>query len=211
MKRNLLSAIFVCVTIFSMAQEARFDSAKAINSNGFRPGKWDYSLSVGSQFTSTSGYGSGLSSYVSPSVSYNVSKRFRLGGGITYINTNLFDVRSWYASEKTPGISGNFSTGIVYVNGTYLAGDRLTISGSAFKAFPISDTPLPYNPYNPISGNGAHGMNLNVDYKIGENFHIQAGFGYSSGVNPYYGNSFYQQPFQQGFGQGFGFGNPYHW
>jgi hypothetical protein len=144
-----------------------------------------------------------------------VSKRFRIGGGITYINTNLFNTRSFYSGESAPGFNGNYSTGMVHVNGTYLVNNKLTLSGSAFKAFPISGDPLPYNPFSPISPKGAQGVNFSIDYKVAENFHIQAGFGYSEGVNPYYGNSYYQNPFQQGigqgFGQGFGFGSPYRW
>lgn len=211
MKRSFITVFFISITALCLAQVPRYDTSRTIQTNGFQKGKFDYGLSIGSQFSTTSGHGSALNSFVSPSISYNVSKRFRIGGGITYVNTNLFNTRSWYSSESAPGTSGNFSTGLIYVNGTYLVSNRLTITGSAFKAFPISGDPLPYNLYNPISNKGAQGVNFNVDYRIGEHFHIQAGFGYAEGVNPYYGNSYFQNPFQQGPGQGFGFGSPYHW
>lgn len=211
MKRSLITIVFIILTTICLAQTGRFDTTNRSSFTGFQPGKFDYHLSLGSQFTTASGYGSDFTSFVSPGISYNISKRFRLGGGITYINTSLINVHNWATGDAAPGISGNYSTGMININGTYLVNNRLTLSGSAFKAFPISSEPLPYNPYNPISSKGAHGVNFNIDYKIADNFHIQAGFSYSEGVNPYYRNSYYQNPFQQGFGQGFGFGSPYRW
>jgi hypothetical protein len=211
MKKAIITLVFLLLIAAGNGQITRYDTVTKQKIAGFQPGKFDYGLSLGSQFSTTAGYGSALTSYVAPTISYNLSKRFRIGGGITYINTNLFNTRSWYNTEETQGISGNYSTGIVHINGTYLVSNKLTLSGSAFKAFPISAEPLPYNPYNPISSKGAQGVNFNVDYKITENFHIQAGFGYSSGVNPLYSNSYYQNPFQQGFGPGFGFGAPNRW
>lgn len=211
LKLALTTTLFLLLFVTVKAQLISSDTIKQQRTFGFQPGKFDYGLSLGSQFSTTSGYGSALTTYVAPTLSYNLSKRFRIGGGITYVNTNLFNAQAWYSSESTQGINGNYSTGIIHLNGTYLVSNKLTLSGSAFKAFPISAEPLPYNPYNPISSKGAHGVNVNIDYKVTENFHIQAGFGYSSGVNALYSNSYYQDPFQQGFGSGFGFGKPSRW
>lgn len=210
-KKAFITTVFLFLIAAVNGQITRYDTISTQKFTGFQPGKFDYGLSLGSQFSTTTGYGSALTSYVAPTISYNLTKRFRIGGGITYINTNLFNTRPLYGAEGTQSISGNYSTGLVHINGTYLVSNKLTLSGSAFKAFPISSEPLPYNPYNPISSKGAQGVNFNIDYKITENFHIQAGFGYSSGVNPLYSNSYYQNPFQQGFGPGFGFGAPNRW
>jgi len=209
MKRVAFTGIFIFLMVFLQAQSSFTDSTRVSRVSGLIPKKYDFGVSLGSEFSISSGFGSGFTTYISPHVSYNVSKRFRLSGGFTYSNTQLFNARSWVAGENVPGVSGNYSTGLIYVSGSYLVSDRLTISGSAFKAFNLSGTPLPYNPYSPISQKGAQGINFNVDYKVAEHFHIQAGFGFTQGVNPYYRDPFSPNSIQGGFYPGSGFGNSY--
>ena len=184
----------------------------SVFSNGqrfFQVKKFDYGLTLGSQFTSVSGFGSGLNTYIAPHFSYSLNKRLSIGGGISITTTNYFNARSWFQNEQFAGSNGNFTNATVFVNGQYLVNDRLTLYGSAFKIFPVNKDPLPYSPFNPVSRNGAQGVNFNVDYKIGEHIHIQAGFRYSQGLNPYNTNSYYNDPFQSGCNvPGFGFENP---
>ena len=189
----------------TMAADSGFNRIRHV----FQPGRVDYGVNLGSEFTAVSGFGSGLTTQVAPHFFYNVSKRFRIGGGISIATTNYFNARSWFPNETTAPANGSFQTGSVFVSGQYLLSDRLTLSGSAYKIFPITKDPLAYNPFNPISRNGAQGVNFNVDYKIGEHMHIQAGFRYSQGVNPYSAGSFNSDPFQTGsYGNGFGSGHP---
>jgi len=174
-----------------------------------QPKKINYHLSLGSEFTSISGFGSALNTYVTPSFSYNLSKRFSIGGGISIIQTNYFNVRSWYQNEQPNSTSGNFTSGMIFVNGQYLVNDRLTISGSAYKQFPITKDPLPYNPFNPVSARGAQGVDFNIGYRIGEHMYIQAGFRYSERQNPYYNDPFNTNPFMNNScGSQYGFGIP---
>ena len=171
---------------------------------GFIPKKVDYHLSIGTQFSTSSGYGSGLSSFITPSINYTINKRLRIGGGISIVNTTLFNFKPYYPVENSPAYNENFNTATVFVNGQYLLSDRLTIYGCAFKQFLLSGNPLPYSLYNPFSRDGAQGIQMNVDYRIGKNFHIQAGFGYSKGTNIYsdpFGNFISPSPF----------GSPYRW
>ncbi len=171
--------------------------------------KFDYGVNLGSEFTSVSGFGSGLSTYISPHFTYRVNKRFNIGGGINIVTTNYINARSWYQNEQSAGSNGNYSSASIFVCGQYLVNERLTLSGSAFKLFPITKDPLPYNPFNPVSRNGAQGVNFNVDYKIGEHMHIQAGFRYSQGLNSYNANPYYNDPIHPASnGPVFGFENP---
>jgi len=165
-----------------------------------QPGKFRYGATLGSEFTSIRGYGSALTTIIQPHFTYGLSKRFTIGGGISIIQTNYFNARPLWSSETSTAGSGNFTTGIVFVNGQYLVNDRLTISGSAFKQFPITKDPLPYNPFNPVSSKGAQGIDFNIGYRLGSNMYIQAGFRYTDGINPYHydpfgGTGYLQDPF----------------
>ncbi|MCX6266305.1 MAG: hypothetical protein NTW16_02975, partial [Bacteroidetes bacterium] len=180
--------LFLIIPVFS--QELMDDSLLNSGQRFLQPKKFDYGVTLGSQFTSASGYGSALQTYVTPHFSYNLNKRLSIGGGISVIPTNYFKSRSYFQNEQAPGNNGNFTSGMVFVDGQYIVNKHLTVSGSAYKQFPVSQDPLPYNPFNPVSSRGAQGVNFNVAYKINDHMFIQAGFRYSDGTNPYYTDPF---------------------
>jgi hypothetical protein len=210
MIKHILST--ACLTVLSaglFAQSSLRDSLETGAARLYQPKKYHVGLSLGSEFTSVSGFGSGLTTRVAPTVSYNVSKRFQISGGISIATTNYFDVRSFYGDGTQAATSGNFTSATLFVSGSYLVNDRLTVTGSAFKMFPLTSDPLPYNPFNPVSRNGAQGIDFNVGYRIGNNMHIQAGFRYTEGVNPYYNDPFGSSPYMHDpFGAYPGFGSP---
>ena len=208
MRRLLFLAILFFIMPPVFCQVMMNDSIFRNDLPFFQSKKFDYGFTLGSQFTSVSGCGSALNTYVAPHFSYNLNRRLSIGGGISFSTTNYFNARSWFQNEQSAGSNGNFTNASVFVYGQYLVNDRLTLYGSAFKIFPVTKDPLPYNPFNPVSQNGAQGVNFNVDYKIGEHMHIQAGFRYSQGLSPYNTNSYYNDPFQSGYNvPGFGFEN----
>ena len=138
-------------------------------------------------FSTTMGYGSGISTYVSPEVGYSLTSRFRINAGISIINTNFFGIAPYYSLTSEKKFNGNFTSALVYVNGQYRLNDRLTLNGSAYKQFNLFDDP-PGTPYG--KSNDSQGFSMGIDYKAAENFHIQAGFGYSKGNHPYYQDPF---------------------
>jgi hypothetical protein len=208
--KKISSFVFLMLTVAPVfCQVMLNDSAFSNDERFFQPKKFDYHLTLGSQFTSASGFGSALNTYVTPHVSYNLNKRFSIGGGISIIRTNYFNARSYLRNEQTSGYSGNFTSAMIFVDGTYIVNNRLTIYGSAYKQLPVSKDPLPYNPFNPVSAKGAQGINFNVGYKVGEHVLIQAGFRYSEGVNPFYADPFsHNQSLNDSFGVQPGFGIP---
>ncbi len=209
MKRlsSLVILFFLMTPVF--CQGVMKDTVIGQGEHFFQPKKFDYHVTLGSQFTSISGFGSGLNTYVSPHVSYHVNKRLSIGAGISIIQTNYFKARSYFQNEQASYSNGNFTSAMVYVSGQYLVNDRLTISGSAYKQFPISRDPLPYNPFNPVSSKGIQGIDMNVGYRIGDHMYIQAGFRFSDGANPYYTDPFNRNPFiNDGYGSQTGFGVP---
>lgn len=187
----------------------RNDSLFSNGERFFQPKKFDYNLTMGSEFTSVSGYGSGLNTYVTPHVSYNLNRRLRIGGGISIMQTNYFKTRSYFQHEQGATASGNFSTAMIFIDGQYIVNNRLTISGSAYKQLPVSRDPLPYNPFNPVSARGSQGINLNVGYKVGEHIYIEAGFRYSDGLNPGYNDPFNRNSYlNDSYAMPSGFGMP---
>lgn len=195
MKKQLFLVLFLILSGLAWGQERPVDTT--YNNQRFTGNRMNYNVSLGSQFSSMNGYGSAFTSWVTPSLTYRISPKFTLGGGLSISTTNYLNTRTWGQTESN-GFTGNFTTATLFVNGSWLVNDRITIFGSAFKQFPITSDPLPYNPFNPVSRKGAQGVNFSIDYKIAEGFHLQAGFRYSEGVNPYYRNSMFGDPFNAG-------------
>ncbi len=150
--------------------------------------RFNTTLSLGSEFFSSSWYGSGLSTYISPGFSYRVNARLSFRAGVTLSNTALFNYQPWYMAESYPPVNANFSKALLFVEGTYLVSDRLILSGGAFKEFTLdsrSPVALPFTENNP------EGFYLNVDYRIADGVHIQAGFSFTKGYVPFYGAPLY--------------------
>jgi hypothetical protein len=209
MKRSVVAILILFLTTPLFCQMNRLDTLSNSSSRFFQPKKFDYGVTLGSEFSSMSGFGSALKTYVTPHVTYNLNKRLSIGGGFSIIQTNYFGAKPYFQSEQNAFSNGSYTSAMLFVNGQYIVNERLTVSGSAFKQFPITKDPLPYNPFNPVSSNGAQGIDFNVVYKVGRNVYIQAGFRYTDGVNPYNTNRYYSDPFQSGsFVPGAGFGCP---
>jgi hypothetical protein len=152
--------------------------------------KPDYGLNLGTSFTTTSGYGSAITTFVSPHLSYSFNPRFRMTAGITLMNTQLIGAKPYYPIQSEQSFNGNFTDALLYVSGQYLLNDRLTVSGTAYKKFSLYD-PAPVAGMTPYRNPEFQGFNIGLDYKAGENFHIQAGFGFTNGSNLYQPNSLY--------------------
>lgn len=201
--RKQLFVFTLAMTVFSaLAQEPSHDTLPAsmtTDADGIlvSPSKrMQTSVMIGTQFSTSSWYGSGLTTFISPSLSYLVSPRFSISGGVTVSNTSLFNYRPWYAVEPTSPFDANFSKALIYLEGSYRVTERLTISGAGFKEFTITDN-SPF--YNPLTKNEPYGIYLNADYKVSERAHIQIGLGYSRGYSPYSGSPIYDpSPFSGG-------------
>ncbi len=197
MKRLLISCCFIFLFVYSEAQVVSAlpaaaaispDSSKTVRkttASRFQLKKPEYHVTAGMEFSTTSGYGSGFTQYVVPTVSYPLGKRFLISGGIAVANTSYFNARPFFTGENFTPYNGNYTSLTVFAQGTYFVNDKLTISGAFYKQIPIAGKPLVYSPYYPISQQGAQGLNLNVQYKLGEHVFIQAGFEMNQGMNPY--------------------------
>ena len=174
-------------TIALPAAAAEKDTVKNQRSKAARTriSKPEYHISVGMDFSTSSGYGSGFTQYVVPTVSIPLGKRFMVSGGIAVANTNYFNARPLFSGDAFQPYSGNYTSLTVFASGTYFVNDRLTISGAFYKEIPIAGKPLSYSPYNTATGQGSQGFRVNAKYKLGEHVFIQAGFEMNQGRDPY--------------------------
>ena len=162
--------------------------------NGFKVHRLSTNVQLGSFFTATSGFGSSFSTYISPNFSYALSPRFRISAGMTIINTQLMGIKPLFQSEQSSLINGNLTNTLIYVCGEYLVNDRLKVSGTLYKQFNVFNTIQNQKNLKNFNAQGAY---MKVDYKVFENFHIQAGFGYSKGMSPY--NSYFRSPYNNSY------------
>jgi hypothetical protein len=194
----------ICISLFSSAGNAQVSSMDTLpksataHTNYVLPlHQLHVGVQVGTQFSTASGYGSALSTYLSPTLTYRLSKRFSLSGGMSIVNTSLFGVKPLYSlaeGNSVPGYSGNFTQTTLWLSGQYLLGNRITLTGTVYKTLDVSGT----NSSNyPFYRSNPQGGNLNIDYRVSDHFHIEAGIGYSKGsygynynpYNPVFGNS----------------------
>ena len=139
-------------------------------------------IQAGTEFMTTSGNGSGFSTFLSPTLTYPVSKKFLVSGGFSIINTSLYGFKPYYSFPEEKSYTGNITQAMLWVSGQYLLNDRLTITGTAYKTIDILGEKPGKSSFYKTNPQGAY---LNCGYKISDNIHIEAGFGYSQGSNGY--------------------------
>ena len=143
-----------------------------------------YHLDAGMQFAGRYG----LLSYVSPTASYQVSNRFSVFTGATFLRTQSY-LGSPYTTTTDRPLAPNFGAAnhvIVRAGGTYLVSPRLALTGMAWKD--LSNQPyMPrVNPYAGF-GNMGSGVNIRADYQLTENISVSGGVRVSQGAGPGYG------------------------
>lgn len=195
MRWFLLATALILLGPVARAQLLRPDTAETNKS-----GRLSYGVNLGSEFAATRGFGSALHSWVTPSVSYRVTPKLLVGGGISILQSNYFNLPQGFVAETgSARVSGASLTGVtLFAEGSYAATDRLTLYGSAFKQFPVAGDPLPYSPFTPLAGSQAQGFRFNVNYRIGNNMFIEAGFRYTDGQDPRFSDPFRTDPFRSG-------------
>lgn len=180
-------------TATSAAPAALTESAPVVDEKPSWSGpKLSYGFNMGASFSS----GFGSATYVEPSVRYQVSNRFRVNAGLTYM----------YVTPHNAAVASPEGNTVVYRNNggshyiasvgvDYLASDRLMLSGNIWRDF----SNVPTNGFNSGFYNpGRMGADFQATYKITENFTVTGGIRYTEGASPF-GNPYYS-PFAPGFG-----------
>ena len=140
MRKNLVIVILLLGGLFADAQNQVFDTlpASVTHDSGtsliIPPKRMQTHVTIGTQFTNSSWYGSGLSTFISPSISYRVSPRFTLGGGVSISNTTLFNYRPWYEVGPSQTYDANFTRALIYLEGSYRVPTGLRSRGQDSKS-----------------------------------------------------------------------------
>jgi len=134
---------------------------------GFNP---NVSLSLGSSFSSFApGYNS-FGTFIAPEFQFPVSNRFAISAGIGY--SSIF-----YSSPGENLLNNRpMQYGSIYVSGRYKMTEKLTISGTGYKTFLLNPPDQATEKHTDYFDNSNQGVILNMDYKVTENFHINASF-----------------------------------
>ena len=93
----------------------------------------NFNLMTGAVFSSGIGGGSLFNSYVAPSFSQNLGKKFTLSAGTVISNTTYSNLNLISQDGNFRPYSGNMTNFTVYAAGAYQVNDRLTVNGSAYK------------------------------------------------------------------------------
>jgi len=133
--------------------------------------KIHYGFEMGASFGNSSTYGNYFSTYYKPMISYDVSPRFSINTGVTYINSSVSNVPT-VAENRYNLFSGNISQYYTFVGGQYNITDKLSVGASVFYDF---------TSYNSIDGttvskrNGLEnlGYSANFKYKVTDSFSIE--------------------------------------
>jgi hypothetical protein len=149
--------------------------------------KMHVNIMAGTEFWTAPGYGSGMGTEFLVGITQPLSKRFSIGGGIGIINRT--PIGAQHSSIEYFG-NPNSTNALVYVTGQYLLNQHITVSGTLFKEFSVFDNSPEYQRFQKNMPQGAY---MKVRYKINDYMQIEAGFGYSRGINPY-GTSFLGSP-----------------
>jgi len=176
-----------------IGSENNIQSEKVITpKKAFSP---DVSVSLGSSFTSFGRGYNAFGTYIMPEFTFPVSKKFAVKAGIGY--STLFYPNSGF---ENAGTSQSFNQyGSVYVSGIYQVTEKFTIAGTAYKTFSLNQQTPQANPRALDFSN--EGIIMNMEYKVTDNFSINAGFSYQK-QNPY--NYYYNQGGFNSFGSPFG-------
>ena len=150
-----------------------------------KPGSWN--LSVGTSFSYSKGFGSGMMYYAAPMYTIPLNNRWALHGGM--IASHSVGLNNTFTGETL--LPNSFSSMALFVAASYQMNDRLILHGTGVKQLVVAPA-SPFTPY-PMDN-----LSLGATYKLGNNFtigatiHMNNGGGYYS--SPYNRTSF-QSPF----------------
>ncbi|MCB0806579.1 MAG: hypothetical protein KDC05_12335 [Bacteroidales bacterium] len=144
--------------------------------------KPSFSLEMGTVFGFSKVYGNSFGTFVSPRISYPLSKRFSISTGMTlYRNTGNY-VYSPFDQSLT---AGGFSGSLLFVEGAYQMNENLTLTGAAFHDINLSRKPPSVRQNSAMFNDSYKGVMMGAKYKLGDNVFIEGQVEFSNGRNPY--------------------------
>jgi len=145
--------------------------------------KINYSLEMGTMFTSNKLYGNSLSFYTAPQINYRLAPKINVYSGIMLINTSI---SNYYAENQG---KNNFNQAYFFSGVDYKVNQKLTLSGEIL--YGTNKSPVGYNKAKKPD----YFVKFSAEYKINENFSIGLQVINQNMGSPLYGSSFGYDPF----------------
>ncbi|TGE29633.1 hypothetical protein [Hymenobacter metallicola] len=139
-----------------------------------------YSMSAG--FITAGRFGS--ASYLTPLASYQLTNRFSVFAGLTYMHIVPGIGATTPEGARTLGGAG-LNRYIVQGGGAYALSPRVTLVGSAWKDLTPTTFGSGVNPYAGFTNLGS-GVNMRADFKLTEHMTVSGGVRVSNGAAPGY-------------------------
>lgn len=142
--------------------------------------KPQFSMSLGSQFSRF-----GQASYLQPTVSLPVTRRFQAFASMQFISTyGPAFYRAGYEGANFGATTSRQQSYLVMAGGQYAVNEKWNLTGSIWRD--ISQLKGMNQPTNLFSPAGSQGMMLRAHYKVNDRFSVSGGVRYGSGgYNPY--------------------------
>lgn len=163
--------------------------------------KVSYSVTVGTGFSSFGNNMSMMSSYISPSVNYQVNSKLNFTVNGLIMQNNMSGLEGVYGTGSQ--FSYNSSPSNYGISGTayYQLSDRWSIFGDGA----YYENQSVFNDYRADAYNtDFKTVSIGVGYKVNEKFNFQIQYRYSNGLDPYYSHT---SPFYNSFSTPYRNGN----
>ncbi len=134
--------------------------------------KLHYGFTMGAGFGNSNTYGKYFSTYYSPLISYDVSPRFSINTGVTYVNSSVDNIP--VLSEVGYQLfSGNISQYYAFLGGEYKLTEKLSVGGSVFYDFTSYKT---HDGTSLDNGSGLDNLGYSgyLKYKVSKSLSIEA-------------------------------------
>ncbi len=197
---SLLALAFLFGSLPLMSQNG--ESGSLFDPIEEEPAQTDFSLDVGTSFTSFSGSGGMFTNSIAPRLNWDTGKNFHLEVGTVFSSSRYNGLHGGVSQSMAfqPGnnlleADGQMFSSMVYAIGSYRVSPRLSIHGGTWmerNSFDMREM----NAMNPQAvSNNPQGMMMGFDYKITENLRFGAEVNFSTGYNPYNPAYMHQSPF----------------
>ena len=165
-----------------------------LDNQNIHPGSEDMQLmnvdvQLGTSFTSSFTGSPMMSSYIAPTLNFNISSRFNLSVGGVLINNHTSGFNQFVPGSMEQSIlPGRLNSDFVlFASGNYLINNKLLVYGSAYTSRFLANN---YSSFRLNSStfrkNHFDRFMLGAKYKLSNAFTIGAQVEYSDGLNPYY-------------------------
>jgi len=174
-----------------------------LDNQNIHPGSEDlqlmnFDVQLGTSFFSSFTGSPMMSSYIAPTLNFNISSRFNLSVGGVLINNHTSGFNQFVPGGMEHSLlPDRFNSDFVlFASGNYLVNNKLLVYGSA------STSKFSVNNYSPFRLNSStfrknhfDRFTLGAKYKLSNAFTIGAQVEYSDGLNPYYNRFNYETSF----------------